>query len=175
MVEPQPAGPAAAGEFGRVGHQQPVLLVRCQSHEQRSCHGRRWQVRAGGSALLGLQILQPDLAAGDQSVLVVGDGHQPQLLAPAAVDGSVAAVTVPDGDRPQEVGVVVHADDVAAAVGRPARRKADMLAMLSIIEQYTPPCTMPIGCSSLGVTSSWALRAVGGELGESQAQLGIEW
>ncbi|OOK77395.1 hypothetical protein BZL29_3803 [Mycobacterium kansasii] len=33
---------------------------------------------------------------------------------------------------------------------------AATLAMLSIIEQYTPPCTMPIGCNSSGLTFSCA-------------------
>ena len=41
VVESQAARLPAAGEFGRIGDQQPVLLMRGQTHSGRYCHGER--------------------------------------------------------------------------------------------------------------------------------------
>ena len=63
-----------------------------------------------------LEILQPHLTPGDQPVVVVGDRDQPQLLTATAVDRFGRAVHHPRFDGAQEIGVVVDADHVAAAV-----------------------------------------------------------
>lgn len=59
------------------------------------------------SGIANLEILQPHLTPGDDPVVVVGDGDQPQLLAAAPVDGLDHAVHRARADGTQEVGVVV--------------------------------------------------------------------
>ena len=106
------------------------------------------------------EVLQPHLAAGDDAVLFVADGDQPQLLSAAAVDGLGDGEHLPGADGAQEVGVVVDADHVAAAVGREpdvGRRAGHRLDDRAV----HAPWTMPIGCSSFGWTSRYAVAPSG--------------
>ncbi len=104
-------------------------------HHQSGKLDRRARPPLGSRAVPQLEVLQPHLAAGHHPVVVVGDGDQPQLLAPPRWIGSATAVHHPRADGPQEIGVVVDAHHVAAAVGAASQVKAATLAMLSIIEQ----------------------------------------
>ena len=114
------------------------------------------QQRTRMCRLLRRDVLQPHLAAGDDAIVVVGDGDQPQLLPSAAVDRRRHRGDGARRDRAQEVGVVVDPDDVPATVLESARPAPETLARPSTMEQYTPPCTMPHGCSSLSLISNRA-------------------
>ena len=74
---------------------------------------------------------------------------QPQLLAPAAVHGLGYAV---DSARriARRKSVLLLTPTTLPPPLAASQTTADVLAIDSIIEQYTPPWTMPIGWSSLG-------------------------
>ena len=71
--------------------------------------------------MVGGDVLQPDLPAGDQPLVGVPDLHQPQLLQPAAVQRGAERAQPTLAHRAQEVGLVAHPDHLAA-VAEPVRR-----------------------------------------------------
>lgn len=123
--------------------------MRGQTHSARSCHGRRGSaaLAAAPEALLG-NVLQPHLASGHElagpSVMVISQScwRRPRWI------GSETAVTVPDPIARRKSVLLLTPTTVPPPFAD-SQMWPDTLARLSTIEQYTPPCTMPQGCSSL--------------------------
>ena len=121
VVEFQAARLSTSRQFSGVGQQQAVLFVRGQKHVRdiATTGGNRQCTRIAATPAAGSA--RRTCPRATSTVLVVGDGDQPQLLAPAAVNRRRLRRHGAGGDRAQEVGVVVHADHVSVAVGGRAR------------------------------------------------------